>query len=100
MMEARITWKRGSMPSIRVHSPRELNLPKEVEFWYPRTTPRDFKIDHIQVKTCPNPDAVEVRLYDSPDGEAKEVWYAPLGRSAISQIPWPKPKRRLTRAGS
>ena len=88
------------MPSIRINSPKELNLPKEVVFWYPRTTPRDFGIDHIRVKTCPNPDVVEVRLYDSPSGEVKEIWYANLGRSVIGRIPWPKPKGRLSRAGS
>ncbi len=85
------------MPSIRISSPRELNLPKGVQFWPPnRDNPRTFKIEHIRIRTCPNPDVVEVRLYDSPDGEVQEVFHAQLGRSVIKRIM----PRRLGKAGS
>lgn len=74
------------MPSIRITSPRELGLAKGMKFWPDRNHPRSFKIDHIEIRTCPNPDMVEVRLYDSPEGDVREIFYCKLGRSAIQRI--------------
>ena len=84
------------MPSIKINSPRELNLPRGVEFWPSGGNTRKFKIDHIRIRSCPNPDVVEVRLYASPDGDAQEVFYCQLGRAVIQRI---MPKH-LGKAGS
>ena len=87
------------MSSIRIRSPRELELPKSVQFWCPRINKRDFRIHHIVVSTAPNPDVVEVRLFDSEDGDVKEAWYAYFGCGVIRRVfdlpVDPKPRRRM-----
>lgn len=84
------------MSSIKISSPRELNLPQWVTFWPSGGTTRKFKIDHIRIWTCPNPDVVEVRLYNSLEGDAQEIFHCELGRSVIQRIM----PRHLGKAGS
>lgn len=74
------------MNSITIRSPRELNLPKSIRFWYPRTNPRNFKIDHIIIRPTNNPDNVWVELYDCPDGPMKEKWCTRFGAGTIKTL--------------